>query len=87
MITAEETLMQACRDAGFTDDYSKMIFRINPDSSNAYVEAIKKYAKEAIKADRINLVPYVEILYYKQDTSIAYVHEYSIINAPNIELL
>lgn len=60
MITAEQTLIQACRDAGFTDDYSKMIFKINPDSSSAYVEAIKEYAKKAIIEDRKNILKNVE---------------------------
>lgn len=50
MSTAEEILIQACRDAGFTDDYSRAIFRIYPDSSSAYVEAIKKFAKLHVKA-------------------------------------
>lgn len=50
-------------------------------------QALIEFAKEAIKADRLNLIPHIEILYYKQDSSIAYIDEFSIINAPYIELL
>jgi hypothetical protein len=49
MKTAEEYLIDACINAGFTEDYAKMIFRINPDSSNAFVEAMKEYTKDTLE--------------------------------------
>lgn len=48
--TAEAFLIQACRDAGFTEDYARMIFKINPDSSSTYVEAMKEHTKFHVKA-------------------------------------
>lgn len=43
--TAEESLIIACIEAGFTEDYAKMIFKINPDTSNAFIKAIINFSK------------------------------------------
>ena len=44
-MTAKEYLKKACKDAGFSEDYSEMIFRIMPDSSSTYVEAMIEHTK------------------------------------------
>lgn len=89
MKKAEETLIQACRDAGFTDEYSKAIFKINPDTSSAYIDAIKEYAQEAIKADRENVAKHAKAVGPLSQTTSRnrpYVDKDSIFNAPQIEL-
>jgi len=44
-MTAKEYLKKACKDAGFSEDYSEMIFRIMPDSSSTYVKAMIEHTK------------------------------------------
>jgi RNA polymerase subunit RPABC4/transcription elongation factor Spt4 len=54
MKTPEQFLIDACKEMGFTEDYSKMIFKINPDSSNAYIFAMHDYATQyALKVLKI----------------------------------
>ena len=75
MITAEELLKAFKPSIGYDKDIE---------------EAIKEYAKEAIKADMINLIEHVKV---KQKTFFSgmppawQIDKDSIINAPNIELL
>jgi len=48
--TAEEVLFQYMKEAGFTEDYIKMIYRINRDSAPALIEGIKKFAQLHVEA-------------------------------------
>jgi len=63
MKTAEEYLIDACINAGFTEDYAKMIFRINPDSSNAFVEAMKEYTKDILEEYTNRIFENIETTY------------------------
>ncbi len=48
--TAEEFLIKACIDAGFTESYARSVFRIMPDSSNAFINAIIECTKLHVQA-------------------------------------
>ena len=54
-----------------------------------YVQAMKEYAKEAIKADRLNLLNHADVNYYVNDDgdNVFIVDQKTIISAPNIKLL
>ena len=47
-MTAEQFLIKACIDAGFTEDYAKMIFKINPDSSSVFVKAMIDFTRQHV---------------------------------------
>ncbi len=80
--TAEEMLIQACIDAGFTEDYAKMIFKINPDSSNAFLEAMIKHTKLHVTKALDYAYDNVDYYYIPYDESgDRYVKEDSIKNA------
>lgn len=97
MITAEEFIRQYIRDIGGRDYTHEII-----DVEDA-IEALKEFAKEAIKEDRVNIAKYAEIknksqyhecsndehtIYHENgDLHTFSIDENSIINAPNIELL
>ena len=76
MITAEEI--------NFEEGKRKLPGGIYPGMAyDKQINAMKSYAKEAIKADRLNLLNYIKLkgLYHKS------LDEDSILNAPMIELL
>ena len=87
MITAEEFIRQYIRDIGGRDYTHEII-----DVEDA-IEALKEFSKEAIKADRINLlehIKHIDIGSVNEDGNYCpfyIVDKDSLLNAPNIELL
>ena len=82
MPTAEEFIRKYIRDIGGRD-YSHEII----DVEDA-IEALIEFAKEAIKADRIELAKFVNKRLENESQIKAFIIDgTSIINAPNIELL
>ena len=48
--TSEDFLIQQLKDAGFTEDYIKMMFRLNKDSTSSYIECLQNFAKLHVQA-------------------------------------
>ena len=82
MITAKEKIKQ-CSNSMFVKEESELVDRL--------VYAFHEYTKEAIKADRINLLEHVKCYINPNGANISSsltinIDKDSIINAPNIEL-
>lgn len=44
-MSAEEFLITSLKMKGFTEDYIRMMFRLNKDSTSAYIETLIEFAQ------------------------------------------